>query len=249
VPLGLVARLEDLPGERIEMSHGRPVVQYRGALMPLVPMSESWMLPASGSRQAVLVFNDGDRAMGLAVEEILDVVEEALKIENGQDRPGYLGTAVIAGRATEVIDCAWWLRQAGDDWFGSQRPATRPARVLVVEDSAFFRNMLVPVLGAAGYEVVAAGSGAQALKLREAGETFDAVISDIEMPELDGLGLARAARDGGAWHATPMIALTSRQEPEAERRGREAGFDEYVPKFDRDALLGALRGRLAADQH
>jgi two-component system chemotaxis sensor kinase CheA len=249
VPLGLVARLEDLPGERIEMSHGRPVVQYRGALMPLVPMSDSWMPPAPGSRQAVLVFNDGDRAMGLAVEEILDVVEEALKIENGQDRPGYLGTAVIAGRATEVIDCAWWLRQAGDDWFGSQRRATRPARVLVVEDSAFFRNMLVPVLGAAGYEVVAAGSGAQALKLREAGETFDAVISDIEMPELDGLGLARAARDGGAWHATPMIALTSRQEPEAERRGREAGFDEYVPKFDRDALLGALRGRLAADQH
>jgi two-component system chemotaxis sensor kinase CheA len=249
VPLGLVARLEDLPGERIEMSHGRPVVQYRGALMPLVPMSDSWMPPAPGSRQAVLVFNDGDRAMGLAVEEILDVVEEALKIENGQDRPGYLGTAVIAGRATEVIDSAWWLRQAGDDWFDGKRPAARPARVLVVEDSAFFRNMLVPVLGAAGYEVVAAGSGAQALKLREAGEIFDAVISDIEMPELDGLGLARAARDGGAWHATPMIALTSRQEPEAERRGREAGFDEYVPKFDRDALLGALRGRLAASQH
>jgi two-component system chemotaxis sensor kinase CheA len=249
VPLGLVARLEDLPGERIEMSHGRPVVQYRGALMPLVPMSDSWIPPAPGSRQAVLVFNDGDRAMGLAVEEILDVVEEALKIENGQDRAGYLGTAVIAGRATEVIDCAWWLRQAGDDWFGGKRPAARPARVLVVEDSAFFRNMLVPVLGAAGYEVVAAGSGAQALKLREAGETFDAVISDIEMPELDGLGLARAARDGGTWHATPMIALTSRQEPEAERRGREAGFDEYVPKFDRDALLGALRGRLAASQH
>jgi two-component system chemotaxis sensor kinase CheA len=249
VPLGLVARLEDLPGERIEMSHGRPVVQYRGALMPLVPMSDSWIPPAPGSRQAVLVFNDGDRAMGLAVEEILDVVEEALKIENGQDRAGYLGTAVIAGRATEVIDCAWWLRQAGDDWFGGKRPAARPARVLVVEDSAFFRNMLVPVLGAAGYEVVAAGSGAQALKLREAGETFDAVISDIEMPELDGLGLARAARDGGTWHATPMIALTSRQAPEAERRGREAGFDEYVPKFDRDALLGALRGRLAASQH
>ncbi|WP_328799055.1 hybrid sensor histidine kinase/response regulator [Roseomonas harenae] len=249
VPLGLVARLEDLPGERIEMSHGRPVVQYRGALMPLVPMSDSWIPPAPGSRQAVLVFNDGDRAMGLAVEEILDVVEEALKIENGQDRAGYLGTAVIAGRATEVIDCAWWLRQAGDDWFGGKRPAARPARVLVVEDSAFFRNMLVPVLGAAGYEVVAVGSGAQALKLREAGETFDAVISDIEMPELDGLGLARAARDGGTWHTTPMIALTSRQEPEAERRGREAGFDEYVPKFDRDALLGALRGRLAASQH
>jgi two-component system chemotaxis sensor kinase CheA len=248
VPLGLVARLEDLPGERIEISHGRPVVQYRGALMPLVPMGENWTPPPAGGRQAVLVFNDGGRAMGLAVDEILDVVEERLKIESGQDRPGYLGTAVIAGRATEVIDCAWWLRQAGEEWFGGRREAAHRARLLVVEDSAFFRNMLVPVLGAAGYEVVAAGNGAQALKLREAGEVFDAVISDIEMPDLDGLGLARAARDGGPWQATPLIALTSRAELEAERRGREAGFDDYVPKFDRDALLDALRVRLATSR-
>jgi two-component system chemotaxis sensor kinase CheA len=248
VPLGLVARLEDLPGDRIEISHGRPVVQYRGALMPLVPMAEGWTPPSAGGRQAVLVFNDGGHAMGLAVDEILDVVEERLKIESGQDRPGYLGTAVIAGRATEVIDCAWWLRQAGEEWFGGRREAARRARLLVVEDSAFFRNMLVPVLGAAGYEVVAAGNGAQALKLREAGEVFDAVISDIEMPDLDGLGLARAARDGGPWQATPLIALTSRAELEAERRGREAGFDDYVPKFDRDALLDALRARLATSR-
>ncbi|SHI47231.1 two-component system, chemotaxis family, sensor kinase CheA [Roseomonas rosea] len=245
VPLGLVARLEDLPAERIEMSHGQPVVQYRGALMPLVPISDGWVPPEPGGRQAVLVFNDGGRAMGLAVDEILDVVEETLKIESGQERSGYLGTAVIAGRATEVIDCAWWLRQAGEDWFGPQRPAdARRTRLLVVEDSAFFRNMLVPALGAAGFEVVAAASGTQALKLREAGECFDAIVSDIEMPELDGLGLARAARDGGPWHDTPLIALTSHTDDAAVRRSRDAGFDRHVPKFDRDALLDVLRGCL-----
>ncbi|MBP0492015.1 hybrid sensor histidine kinase/response regulator [Pararoseomonas indoligenes] len=249
VPLGLVARLEDLPAERIEMSHGQPVVQYRGALMPLIPMAEGWVAPVAGGRQAVLVFNDGGRAMGLAVDEILDVVEETLKIENGQERPGYLGTAVIAGRATEVIDCAWWLRQAGEDWFGPQRPAdARRPRLLVVEDSAFFRNMLVPALGAAGFEVVTAGTGTQALRLREAGERFDAVVSDIEMPELDGLGLARAARDGGVWQETPLVALTSLTDEAAVRRSREAGFDRHVPKFDRDALLDALRGCMAGTQ-
>jgi two-component system chemotaxis sensor kinase CheA len=251
VPLGLVARLEDLPAERIEMSHGLPVVQYRGALMPLVPMGEGWTRPVPGGRQAVLVFNDGGRAMGLAVDEILDVVEETLKIESGQERPGYLGTAVIAGRATEVVDCAWWLRQAGEDWFGPQHKAdARRPRVLVVEDSAFFRNMLVPALGAAGFDVVASASGTQALRLREAGEIFDAVVSDIEMPELDGLGLARATRDGGAWHDTPLIALTSHTDDAAVLRSREAGFDRHVPKFDRDALLDALRGCLATQsQH
>ncbi|WP_043835494.1 chemotaxis protein CheW [Muricoccus aerilatus] len=246
VPLGLVARLEDLPAERIEMSHGKPVVQYRGALMPLVPIADGWTMPPSGGRQAVLVFDDSGRAMGLAVDEILDVVEESLKIESGQDRPGYLGTAVISGRATEVVDCAWWLRQAGADWFGPQRPASaRRARVLVVEDSAFFRNMLVPALGAAGFEVTAAASGTQALKLREAGESFDAIVSDIEMPELDGLGMARAIRDGGSWHETPLIALTSHTDDASVRRSREAGFMDHVPKFDRDALLGALRSCLA----
>jgi len=246
VPLGLVARLEDLPAERIEISHGQPVVQYRGALMPLVPIGEGWMPPGAGGRQAVLVFNDGGRALGLAVEEILDVVEEGLRIESGQERPGYLGTAVIAGRATEVIDCAWWLRQAGEDWFGAGRPAdARRPRLLVVEDSAFFRNMLVPALGAAGFEVVAVASGAQALRLREAGEVFDAIVSDIEMPDLDGLGLARAARDGGAWQGTPLLALTSHADAAAVRRSHEAGFDRHVAKFDRDALLEALRGCLA----
>ncbi|TPG48910.1 hybrid sensor histidine kinase/response regulator [Roseomonas nepalensis] len=249
VPLGLVARLEDLPAERIEMSHGKPVVQYRGALMPLVPMSDHWVPPAPGGRQAVLVFNDSGRAMGLAVDEILDVVEEMLKIESGQERPGYLGTAVISGRATEVVDCAWWLRQAGDHWFGSNRSASsRRTRVLVVEDSAFFRNMLVPALSAAGFEVTAAASGTQALKLREAGDSFDVIVSDIEMPELDGLGLARAVRDGGSWHETPMIALTSHTDDASVRRSREAGFMDHVPKFDRDALLGALRGCLASVQ-
>ncbi|MFC7735127.1 chemotaxis protein CheW [Roseomonas sp. GCM10028921] len=245
VPLGLVARLEDLPQERIEMSHGQPVVQYRGALMPLVPIGDGWMPPAPGGRQAVLVFNDGGRAMGLMVDEILDVVEEALNIESGPERPGYLGTAVISGRATEVIDCAWWLRQAGDDWFGPQRNTTgQRKRLLVVEDSAFFRNMLVPALGAAGFEVVATTTGAQALKLREAGELFDVIVSDIEMPELDGLGLARAVRDGGSWNHTPMVALTSHSDEEWVRRSSEAGFNRHVPKFDRDALLDALRGCL-----
>ncbi|MFM8614898.1 MAG: chemotaxis protein CheA, partial [Alphaproteobacteria bacterium] len=64
VPLGLVARLEDIPVERIEMSGGTPVVQYRGQLMPMVPIAGHWEAPESG-RQAVLVFTEGQRSMGL----------------------------------------------------------------------------------------------------------------------------------------------------------------------------------------
>jgi two-component system chemotaxis sensor kinase CheA len=246
VPLSLVARLEDIERDRIEVSAGQPVVQYRGRLMPLVAMSGT--LDNDKPRQAVLVFNDIDRAlgrdrcMGLVVDEILDVVEDRLKVELSGDRPGLLGTAVVAGRATDVIDTAYWLTQAAHDWFraGQKTAGSRLARVLVVEDSDFFRNLLVPALAAEGYEVTACETAIQALRLRESGAMFDAVVSDIEMPEMDGLAFARKLREGGAWSELPVVALSARMHDGEMTAGRNAGFTDYVGKFDRAALLTSL---------
>src|SRR5579872_2058561 len=115
VPLGLVARLEDIPRDKIESSCGASVTQYRGKLMPLVALSPNLDMEKSG--QSVLVFNDGDRTMGLMVDEIVDVVEDRLNIELSGARPGVLGTGVINGHATDVIDTGYWLTQAWQDWF------------------------------------------------------------------------------------------------------------------------------------
>jgi two-component system chemotaxis sensor kinase CheA len=237
VPLALVSRLEDIPVERIEVSGGRWMTQYRGRLMPLVPLSPGWSPGPAGTRQAVLVFTERDRVMGLMVDSILDVVEDGLRIEQASTCPGYLGTAVIAGRATEVLDCAWWLEQGGEGWF----EAAARTRLLLVEDSAFFRGVVVPMLSAAGYQVTAVANGAEALRLRETEEAFDAIVSDIEMPELGGVELVRTLRQGGAWAGLPMIALSSRTTPDAIRQAREAGFTDYVGKLDREGLLASLR--------
>lgn len=249
VPLGLIARLEDIPGERIEMSGLTPVVQYRGGLMPVVPLASGWMAPEGTARQPMLVFTENDRAMGLAVEEILDVLDETLEIQPGTGRPGFIGSAVIAGHVTEVIDTAYWLAQAGEDWFRPNHPgradAARP-RLLLVEDSAFFRHLVVPALSAGGYDVTALENPAAALKLREEGVSFDAIISDIEMPGMDGIAFVQTLRAGGAWSDAPLIALSSRAEPADVARGRDAGFTDYVAKYDREALLRSLADCLAA---
>jgi two-component system chemotaxis sensor kinase CheA len=160
------------------------------------------------------------------------------------DRPGYLGSAVVAGRVTDVIDTAWWLRQSGGDWFRPADTATQ-ARLLVVEDSSFFRELVVPALSAAGFEVVAANGAAEALSLRDGGAIFDAIISDIEMPGMDGFAFARAIREGGPWAALPLIALSGRADAPALERGRAAGFTDFVRKYDREALLDSLRACLA----
>jgi two-component system chemotaxis sensor kinase CheA len=252
VPLGLVARLETIETASVENAGGQNVTQYRGRLMPLVAMAGA--LDRQRPVQTMLVFTDTDRAsgrdrcMGLVVDEIVDVVEEHLTIELAADRPGLLGTAVIAGQATDLIDTGHWVTQAFHDWFGGREGAgaARPSRLLVVEDSDFFRQLLAPALSAAGYTVTVAASAAEALRLRDAGEMFDAVISDIEMPEIDGMALVRRLRAEGPWADLPVIALTSHTGAAAIEAGRAAGFTDYIRKFERDALLASLRQCLAA---
>jgi two-component system chemotaxis sensor kinase CheA len=244
VPLGLVARLENIERAAVETSSGKPVTQYRGKLMPLVAMAGA--IDPERSQYPVLVFADGERCMGLVVDEIVDVVEDHLRIELAGARDGLLGTAVVAGRATDVIDIGHYLTLAFQDWFAG-RTATTPGRasVLIVDDSDFFRQMLVATLAASGLQVTSVASAAQALKLRDGGQMFDAIVSDIDMPDIDGLGFVRQLRAGGAWAGLPVIALTGHASPEAVARGREAGFTDYVAKFERDAVLVSLRQCLA----
>ena len=248
VPLSLVARLEDIDLGTVELSNGMPVVQYRGKLMPLVPIDSGWEFKREG-RQPVLVFADGDRSMGLIVDEIVDIVEDRLQVELAAERPGMMGSAIIAGKATDLIDAGFFLTQAYGDWFGSSAREAyeeeKAHRVLLVDDSPFFRNLLTPLLTVAGYQVTTVQSADEALTLCEAGEDFDVIVSDIEMPGMSGFEFARAIRGDTRWHATPLVALSSCASPRDLERGRQAGFTDYVAKFDRDALLVSLSQTLS----
>ena len=247
VPLSLVARLEEIDLEKVEYAAGRPLVQYRGKLMPLVPIGGNRELAKTG-RQPILVFAADDRSMGLIVEEIVDIVEDRINVQLKAEQPGLMGSAIIGGKATDVIDAGHFLSQAFGDWFGSGRTqvaAEKPKKVLVVDDSPFFRNMLTPLLSIAGYEVTSAESADQALQMQEAGVEVDVIVSDIEMPGTDGFAFAEAVRSHGRWREKPMVALTSRTSPGDLDRGRVVGFSDYVAKFDRDSLLKSLSQTLA----
>ena len=245
IPLGLVARIESFARADIELTSDRAVTQYRGQLMPLMALDGSHGV---ADHVPVLVFADRGRCVGLMVAEIVDVVEDELVIELASTRQGLLGTALIAGRVTEIVDAGHWLKQGWEDWFSDNpgRRGTARRRLLVVEDSAFFRQLLVPALSAVGYHVTAVDSAFKALALRDAASptVFDAIISDVEMPGMDGLQFAAAIRESGPWMGLPLIALSGRFNPIDIRRGGAAGFNEYLGKFDRESLLAALRRHL-----
>ena len=245
VPLGLVTRLEEIAVDKIELSNGRYMVQYRDQLMPLVQM-EGVSVRTQGS-QPILVFADGRRSMGLVVDEIVDIVEERLNIEVAGSKDGILGSAVIKGQATEVIDIGHFLPMAFTDWFTRKEmePSASAQSVLLVDDSAFFRNMLAPVLKAAGYKVRVASDAQEGLLALRSGQLFDVVLTDIEMPDMNGFEFAETIRADAHLSAMPIIALSSIVSPAAIERGKLAGFHDYVAKFDRPGLIAALKEQTA----
>ena len=247
VPLALIARLEEVDVSTIESSDGSPVVQYRGKLMPLVPVVSGASMRESGM-QSVLVFADNGKHMGLMVDEILDIVEERLQVDLTGRRPGVLGTSIISGKATDVIDASYYLSQTFEGWFGEGDGAFEGEslhRVLLVDDSPFFRNLLTPLLTLAGYEVTTVENADEALKLHEDGVPFDAIVSDIEMPGTNGFDFVTKLRaSDGKWSKLPIFAMSSHATPRDLERGRQSGFTDYVAKFNREGLLNALNETL-----
>jgi two-component system chemotaxis sensor kinase CheA len=243
VPLSLVTRLEEIDSTNIELSDARHMVQYRGQLMPLIPIDDAVSIRKTGA-QPVLVFSDGAGAIGLAVDEIVDIVEERLNIEIGSDRPGVLGSAIVREQATEIIDVGHFLPLASPNWFrhkDAQGERAAMPTVLFVDDSRFFRNLLTPVLQAAGYQVTAVGGGPEALALIKTSRPFDLLVTDIHMPDMDGFQLAEMVRADARTATLPIIAVSAVSSPETIERALQAGFDSHVLKSDRQGLLAALR--------
>ena len=242
VPLSLVTRLEEIDCRKIEISDGRHLVQYRDQLMPLLRIDDEAHLKKEGS-QPILVFSANGRSMGLVADEIVDIVEERLDIEVSSERPGLVGYAVIKGATTEIIDVGHFLPLAFEDWFRrhNQSVAQRARTVLLVDDSAFFRELLAPLIKAAGYRVVAAASAADALMALKSEMRFDFIVTDIDMPDMDGFALAEAVRATSATAEIPIIALAAMVSAEAIERGRAIGFHDFVAKFDRAGLVAAIK--------
>lgn len=115
------------------------------------------------------------------------------------------------------------------------------AKILAVDDSASLRQMVTCALQQAGHEVVEAGDGVEALD-RARSTQADLVLSDVNMPEMDGLSLVRKLRELPEYRYTPVLMLTTESTPEKKQEGREAGATGWLVKpFDPEKLLSTVR--------
>jgi two-component system chemotaxis sensor kinase CheA len=194
-----------------------------------------------GAERPALVVHDGPRRRAILVDEVLGQREYlAQQLPwNLSGAPALSGCAVIEGsQVVIVLDSSELIgsRRSSEAWTSPHE--IRQRRLLVVDDSATSRTLEYNILKAAGYDVLTAINGEQALQvLRE--HDIDLVISDVEMPIMNGLELVRQLRQRPELEHLPVVLVTSMGSDDDRQNGAEAGADAYIVKgaFDQDELL------------
>jgi two-component system chemotaxis sensor kinase CheA len=191
----------------------------------------------------VIVFNDGERSVGLVVDQILDVAEEAVTVRQKSGRKGLLGSAVVGKRVADFVDLSEVIQATGS-WFQDTGGAASRKKILLAEASAFSRGLVRSGLDMAGYQVVEAANLDEATRRLEQ-QPVDIVIAALDLPPNGSSALLAAMRQRPAWEAIPMLALGNSAEQIQAPAVRKAGFADCQTKFDREAMLESV-SRLAS---
>jgi two-component system chemotaxis sensor kinase CheA len=234
---------------------GRPMLECDGAAIPVVALSTLFgggesANKAHDAHPTLVLLGAGVHRVALLIDRLVGEQEIVVKpLPYPLLRVRYIAGATIlgSGRIVPILNVADLLRGAARSvptYVAPPiaEPQRRRLRVLVADDSLTTRTMERYILEAAGYEVVLAGDGAEALALlQERG--CDVLVSDVEMPGLDGIELTARVRAEPSLRDLPIILVTSLDSPTDRERGLQVGADAYIVKtsFDQDQLLRTIR--------
>ncbi|TAJ28507.1 chemotaxis protein CheW [Bosea sp. (in: a-proteobacteria)] len=241
LPLSLVTRLEEVEASSFQHGAGRTLLHYRNRLVPVLPLGRTEL--RTEGLQPLIIVSNGGRSAALAVDAIIDIVEEAFEPEmaTGSER-GVIGSAMIRNRATDIVDLAHYLPLHEPGWLGSGRTDLESGHILLVEASDFLREMLMPVLKASGRQVLAAADAATALHLAR-DQAIGVALVDLDRDPEAAFGLMAALRRTESGVRPRILGLTALVTPELQVRAGQAGADDVHAKFDRRAVLGEINAR------
>lgn len=249
--LSIVERIERIKTSDIEQIGGRKVVQYRGGSLPLYELSQVVNVEQLQEReqQEVIVFKVKDRELGLMVTPPVDAQEVVLNIDSSTlKQPAISGSMIINNHTTLLVDIFELVKTLNPEWFEAEAKAAASMAedggkiILFAEDSAFFRNQVKQFMVEDGFKVIEAEDGLIAWELlKERVEEIDLVVTDLEMPNMDGFEFTRRIKSDPRYSHLGVIALTSLASEAHIEKGRSVGIDEYEIKLDRERLMAVIR--------
>ncbi|WP_319526355.1 chemotaxis protein CheW [uncultured Desulfosarcina sp.] len=252
-PLNMVERIEKIKATDIETVGGKRVIRYRGGSLPLFSVDEVAMVQplADVEDLLVIVFIVAGRETGLLAIGPVDAIEFSLDVDGHTlKQAGIMGSAIINDHTTLMVDVYEIIQTLHPDWFEDMEAATdssgEAAKILFAEDSNFFRNQVKSFMENEGYEVIEAEDGAIAWDLlQQHADEISLVVTDIEMPNMNGFELTRNIKSSNAYSHLPVIALTTLAGEEDIEKGRQVGISDYQIKLDREKLIRSIYGFLS----
>jgi two-component system chemotaxis sensor kinase CheA len=256
VPTAQVERVLRFHRDDVQTVEGRETLAHDGRALALTQLAHVLDLPAmpaanDSSARPALILGTGNERIAFAVDTVLDEREVLVKplrrpLEKVRNIAG--ATVLGSGQVAPILDVTQLIRSARrapvQRASASAPPATAAAavRVLIAEDSITSRMLLKSILESAGYSVKTAVDGLEALTLLRS-ETFDILVSDVEMPRLDGFALTARVRADRQLAELPVVLVTALASREDRERGVEVGANAYLVKseLDQSNLLEALR--------
>ena len=251
VPLNQVERIEKIKRSDVEDLGGKRIIKYRGGSLSLMCIDDVAMVNpiADHDDLLVIVFNIASRAVGLLAIGPVDALEIDADIDDVTlKQPGIMGSTIIDNHTTLLVNVFEITQTLFPDWFEDQEvyqydessDITQPT-ILIAEDSNFFRNQVKGYMEEAGYRVLEGEDGQIAWDLLV--DHFDEitlVVTDIEMPNMNGFELTKAIKNDPRYSSLPVIALTTLAGEEDVARGKAVGVDEYHIKLDKEKLMAAV---------
>ncbi len=239
VHLGMVARLEMLPKEKLESVDGRYVIQYRDHIMPLIEYKNGTIDNAEETI-SIIVFQNENITFGLIVDYFNDIAEEAVQFEQVSKRAGILGMAVLSGKSTEIIDVNMFFESLNTSQHNLSLKEKGFVSVLLVERSDFLRVHIKGVLQAAGMQTVAVNSRKEALKKLKT-QVFQLVITGLELADCDGFMLANSIHNDPSMPPTLLLSISSHNLDDNSQKNL---FAAHISGYDKDVILETLHNVL-----
>ena len=248
VPLNQVVRITKIRTADMEDVGGKRVIQYRGKSLSLFTIDQVAKVKPLADRDNFLaiVFILAGREVGLMAIGPVDAVEVSLTVDDTTlKQTGIMGSAIIDKQTTMLVDIFDIIHTLNPGWFSEKKESPPPgmaaATILIAEDSNFFRSQIKGCVEDDGHRVLEAEDGMAAWNLlQEHTHEISLVVTDLEMPNLDGFGLTRKIRNDERFADLPVIALTTLAEDGDIARGKKVGIDDYQIKLDREKLLESI---------
>ncbi len=249
VPMDIISRLERIRVDQIDSVAGREVLQYRNSTLPLLRAENLITAETYDDLEwvYVVVFEAKGTELGLVAPHLKDIRRVSTHVDTTSfTQPGVIGSLVIEERTIRLLSLFDLTKVGYPEWFVEDPTEVNTEEegtplVLLAEDSGFFRSQVRKMFEEKGYEVIDCEDGQLAWdRLCDQTENFDVIVTDIEMPNMNGFELCDLIKNDSRFADLPVIALTSLAASADMERGIAVGIDDYQIKMDREKLLNSL---------